>query len=149
MLKGKRKLIVIPVLLIVLGGAGYSFAQPKPVVKMKIKGTIYAMPKSFLLNLSDGHYVKLDVALLLAPGQSDGVEGEAAPTKSSGEEGEGTLPEEAVIRDIITNIVTGKSSADLVNEHGREAIKHEILTTIAKQTDVKVESILFPDLTVQ
>jgi len=147
MLKGKRKLIAIPVLLLVLGAAGYSFAKPQPVVKMKIKGTVYAMPKSFLLNLSDGHYVKLNVALLLAPGQSDGVEGEAAP--ASGEEGEGTLPEEAVVRSIITNIVTGKSSKDLIGERGRKAITHEILAAIGKQTDVKVESVLFPDLTVQ
>lgn len=149
MLKGKRKLILLPVLLVVLGGAAYSFAKPQPVVKTKVKGTVYAIPKSFLLNLSGGHYVKLNVALLLAPGQSDGVEGEAATTKSSGEEGEGTLPEEAIVRSIITNTVTGKSSGSLISERGREAIKREILATIAKQTDVKVESVLFPDLTVQ
>lgn len=149
MLKGKRKFIAIPVLLLVLGGAGYSFAKPKPVVKKKIEGTVYAMPKSFLLNLNDGHYAKLNVALLLAPGQSTGAEAGASGASSSGEEGAGTLPEEPVIRAIVTNIVTGKSSADLVHERGRTAIRHEILHAIDKETDVNVESVLFPDLTVQ
>lgn len=146
MLKGKRKLIAIPVLLLVLGAAGYSFAKPQPVVKKKIEGTVYALPKSFLLNLTDGHYAKLSVALLLAPGQSTGAE-EAASAPPA--EGEGTLPEEAVIRAIITNVVTGKTSTQLVHERGRTAIRHEILHEIEKETDVKAEAVLFPDMTVQ
>lgn len=147
MLKGKRKLMLIPILLLLVG-AGYSFAKPKPVEKLKVKGTIYQLPQSFLLNLSDGHYAKLNVALLLSPGQSTGA---AAGGGSGGSEGEaaGTLPEEAIVRSIITNVVTDKTSEALVQERGRNAIKHEILLAIDKQTDVKVESVLFPDLTIQ
>lgn len=147
MLKGKRKLMLVPVLLLLLG-AGYSFAKPKPVEKLKVKGTIYQLPQSFLLNLSDGHYAKLNVALLLSPGQSSGA---SADGGGGGGEGEaaGTLPEEAIVRSIITNVVTGKTSDALVEERGRAAVKHEILLAIDKQTDVKVESVLFPDLTIQ
>jgi hypothetical protein len=150
MLKGKRKFVAIPVILIVLLGAGYSFAKPKPVEKLKIKGTIYQLPASFLLNLQGSHYAKLNVALLLAPGQSDGASAAGGASSGGGsEEAQGTLPEEAVVRSIITNVVTGKSSSALVAEGGRNAIKQEILKDIKQQTDVKVESVLFPDLTVQ
>ena len=48
-------------------------AKPPKPPKLKITGTIYVMPQSFLLNLSEGHYAKLSVALDLAPGQSDGA----------------------------------------------------------------------------
>jgi flagellar basal body-associated protein FliL len=142
----KKKKILIPLVLLILGlGAAYSMAKPQKVVKEKIKGTIYIMPKDFLLNLNDGHFAKLTVALDLAPGQSDGaVAGAAPPT-----EGPGTLPEEAVIRDIVTNLITNDSSANLVDEQGRRSVKHQILDAIRQQTDVKVESVLFPDLTVQ
>lgn len=146
MLKGKRKLILIPVLLLLVG-AGYSFAKPKPVEKLKVKGILYQLPQSFLLNLSDGQYAKLNVALLLSPGQSMG----ASAAGGGGSEGEaaGTLPEEAIVRSIITNVVTGKTSSALVEERGRNHVRQEILHSIDKQTDVKVESVLFPDLTVQ
>lgn len=149
MLKGKRKLIVIPVILLVLVGAGYSFAKPKPVEKLKVKGTLYQLPASFLLNLQGSHYVKLNVALLLAPGQSDGASATGGGASSGGEEAQGTLPEEALVRSIVTNVVTDKPEGLLVAEGGRNAIRQEILRDIEKQTDVKVESVLFPDLTVQ
>lgn len=149
MLKGKRKLIVLPVLLLVLGAAGYSFAKPTPAAKKKIEGTVYVLPKSFLLNLSGGHYAKLNVALLLAPGQSTGATAGAGASASSGEEGAGTLPQEPVIRAIVTNVVTGKSSEALIHESGRTTIRQDILHAIEKETEVKVESVLFTGLTVQ
>jgi flagellar basal body-associated protein FliL len=141
----KKKLIIPLVLLLVLG-VGYSMAKPKKTVKLKIPGTIYVLPQTFLLNLSEGHYAKLSVALDLAPGQSTGA---SASSSSSASEGAGTLPEEAVVREIVTNTVTGQSSSTLVSGHGRSVIKHQILETIKHQTDVKVEAVLFPELTVQ
>jgi flagellar basal body-associated protein FliL len=105
------------------------------------------MPQSFLQNLSEGHYAKLSVALDLAPGQSTGAP--AAGASSGSSEGAGTLPEEPVVREIVTNAVTGQSGSTLVDSHGRNAIKHQILNAIRHQTDVKVEAVLFPELTVQ
>ena len=98
------------------------------------------------MNLSEGHYAKLSVALELAPGQSDGASAEGA---SSSGEGAGTLPEEAVVREIVTNTVTGQSGGTLVSSQGRSSIKHRILASIQGKTDVKVEAVLFPELTVQ
>jgi flagellar basal body-associated protein FliL len=143
MLKNK-KIMIVAILPIILF-AGYTMTKPKPVIKMKVKGTIYAMPQTFLLNLTDGRYVKLAVALELAPGQSDG----ASATASSSEGAAGTLPEEPIVREIVTNVVTNQSGEALISASGRRAIQHQILAAILKQTDVKTEAVIFPDVTVQ
>ena len=140
----KKKLLIPLVLLLVLG-VGYTMSKPKKTVKQKIPGTIYLLPQPFLVNLSEGHYAKLSVALELAPGQSDGA---SAGSSSSGE-GAGTLPEEPVVREIVTNTITGQNGGTLTSSQGRSSIKHRILTSIDRQTDVKVEAVLFPELTVQ
>jgi flagellar basal body-associated protein FliL len=142
----KKKKLVIPLVLLLVLGVGYSMTKPKKVVKQKISGTIYVMPQSFLVNLSEGHYAKLTVALELAPGQSTGA---AAGSSASSSEGVGTLPEEPVIREIVTNTVTGQSGGTLVNSQSRNSIRHRILTAIGRQTDVEVQAVLFPELTVQ
>jgi flagellar protein FliL len=142
-----KKKLLIPIVLLVLGlGAAHTLAKPPKAAKLKIAGTLYVMPQTFLLNLSEGHYAKLSVALDLAPGQSDGA---SAAGTTSPTEGPGTLPEEPVIREIVTNVVTGESGGTLVDSHGRSAVKHRILMAIKHQTDVKVEAVLFPELTVQ
>ncbi|HST56931.1 MAG TPA: flagellar basal body-associated FliL family protein [Solirubrobacteraceae bacterium] len=145
MLKNKKVIIVLAV--VIFGAlAAYTMAKPKVVPKVKIASTIYLLPKDFLLNLSDGHFAKLTVGLELAPGQSTGATAEAAPVTGATV---GTLPEEAVIRDIITNVVTDQRGNVLVSEAGRRQVKRELLEAIKKQTDVKVDAVLFPDLTVQ
>lgn len=144
MLKNKKVMLALalPVLLF----AGYTMTKPKPVVKEKIKGTVYVLPKDFLLNLSDGRFARLTVGLVLAPGQSDGATAAAA---SSSESTVGTLPEEPLVREIVTNDVTDVSGEQLVSASGRRTIKRAILDGILQQTDVKVEAVVFPDLTVQ
>ena len=146
---GKRKFILLGLVVMILG-VGYKMTSSKAAPTLKIKGTVYEMPASFLLNLRGDQYAKLNVALLLAPGQPDETPG-AKPSSGggSGESEVGTLPEEPVIRTIITNALTGVSKAMLIDERGRVEMKHRILAEIEKQTDVKVESVLFPDLTIQ
>ena len=132
----KKKLIIAVVGLVVLGGAGYTMTKPKKVVKMKIAGTIYTLPQSFLLNLSEGHYAKLSVSLELAPGQSDGARRRAAARpKARGNAAGGT----AGARNH-HDAVTGQSGSTLVSITGRDSPSSEqILTTIDKDTDLKVE----------
>src|ERR1700729_4309286 len=119
MLKNKKILLVAIVPILLFGG--YTMTKAKPVVKEKVKGTIYVMPQSFLLNLSDGRYAKISVALELAPGQSDGAS--ATGSSSGSESGPGTLPEEAIVREIVTNAVTGQSGETLISSHGGEGGK--------------------------
>ena len=143
----KKKIIIIAV--VVLLGGGYvakGFVMPPAKSKDKIKGTLYLMPKEFLVNLADGRYGKVDVALLLAPGQSNGAAADAA----SGNSGEvGSLPEEAMIRDLIVNILTNQNSTSLIDSPQRDRLKHKILTAIQNSTDVKVSDVLFTDVAVQ
>jgi flagellar FliL protein len=143
----KKKLMLAVALPILILGVGYKMTQPKPVNKDKIKGTIYVLPAPFLLNLSAGRFAKLTVGLQLAVGQSDGAS--ATASASSGENAVGTLPEEPLVREIVTNAITNQNGETLVSNAGRTAIKHQILLAIDKQTDVKVEAVLIPDLTVQ
>jgi flagellar FliL protein len=145
MLKNKKVMLALALPLVLF--AGYTMTKPKPVSKQKIKGTIYVLPKDFLLNLSDGRYARLTVGLELAPGQSDG----ASATSSGGSENAttGTLPEEPLVREIVTDIVTNSSGEQLIGASGRRDIKHQILQSITQGTDLKVQAVLFPDLTVQ
>lgn len=146
-MKKKKVLIPLLVVLVVALGAKFVLAKPAPHGKSKIDGTVYVLPKEFLLNLSDGRYAKLDIALVLAPGQSSagaGGEGAAPPP-----DGFGTLPQEAAVRDVVTDVVTNKGGDDLISASGREAVKREILAGIRARTDVKVTEVLIPDVAVQ
>ncbi len=59
------------------------------------------------------------------------------------------MPEEAVVRDIITDDLTDAKADDLITAKGRAGVKEEILKHLKAQTDVKVDDILFTDVTVQ
>jgi len=145
----KKKLIIGLVVLLAVGGfAAKTFLLKPKVVKPKIAGTVYVLPKSFTLNLADGRYATLTAALQLAPGQSDGASADGGSSSDSST-GIGTLPEEAVVRSIITNVVAGQSSSTLNSAGGRARLESEILTDINSQTDVKVKAVYFADYAVQ
>jgi flagellar basal body-associated protein FliL len=143
----KKKKIIIGVVILLLGGGYEAKAKlmPPPVVHMKIAGAIYVLPSPFTLDLSDGHYATLTVALELAPAQSAGVADTANPPPT----GFGTLPEEPAVRAIITGLVTGDTEPDLISASGRRRLQHQILAAITKHTDVKVDAVMFTDLAVQ
>ena len=146
----KRKKILIPLLVVVIAGVAAKFvlAKPTPTVHHKIDGTVYVLQKDFLVNLSDGRYAKVDVALVLDPSQSTGATGgEGGGTPPP--DGFGTLPQEAAVRDVVTDVLTGQSGDELISERGREQVKAEILRGIRTRTDVRVNEILLPDVAVQ
>lgn len=149
-MKGKLKIIVPLALLILLGGA-YKFvlAKPAPKEKPKVEGEVYVLPKDFLVNLSDGKFAKIGVGLVFDEGftaapAAGGHEAAAEPP-----EGYGALPQEPVVRDIITDVVTDQSSAELTSRRGREEIKDRILKRLKSQTDVKAHEVLLTDVAVQ
>ncbi len=149
-MRSKLKIIIPVVLLLVLGGV-YKFVIAKPAVvpKPKIAGTVYVLPKEFLVNLAEGRFAKLGVGLVL------GVHEEsialAAKDKEAVKppEGFGPLPQEAVIRDIVTDVLTDRSAGNLISRTGRERLKKSIIETIDKRTDVHVTDVLFTDVAVQ
>jgi flagellar basal body-associated protein FliL len=146
----KLKIVIPVVLLLVLGGV-YKFVLSKPaaVAKPKIAGTVYVLPKEFLVNLSAGRFAKLGVGIVLShedTGLADAAKDKEAPKPP---EGFGPLPQEAVIRDIVTDTLTDRGSQDLIDREGRERLKTRILKAITKRTDVHVEDVLFTDVAVQ
>jgi flagellar basal body-associated protein FliL len=147
----KLKIVVPVVLLLVLGGVyKLVIAKPAAEAKPKIAGTVYVLPKEFLVNLSEGRFAKLGVGIVLDEHDHSlaaAAEGGHAAVKPP--EGFGPLPQEAVIRDIITDTLTDRESGSLISGEGREKLKKKILKTIHKRTDVHVEDILFTDVAVQ
>ena len=142
----KKLMIILPIILLGGGYEAKAKLMPPKVVKPKIAGEIYILPHQFTLNLQDGHYATLTVALELAPGQSDGASADAAVSSTSVV---GTLPEEAVIRAIVTNLITNQSSNTLVSDSGRTGLQKQILSDIKSETDVKVDEVFFTDVAVQ
>lgn len=145
-MKGKLKIVVPLVALVALFGA-YKTVLAKPAeVKHKVEGEVYILPKEFVLNLADGRFAKVGVALVLEPGalEEDGHGGGAKPP-----EGFGPLPQEALVRDIVVDTVTSRSADDLTRREGREALKRRILKSITTHTDVHAERVVFTDVAVQ
>jgi flagellar FliL protein len=146
----KLKIVIPVVLLIVLGGV-YKFviAKPAAVAKPKIAGTVYVLPKEFLINLAEGRFAKLGVGLVLDEHDTSLVPKGGHGAEVTPPEGFGPLPQEAVIRDIITDTLTDRDAGELVRRHGRERLKKRIMSQVAKHTDVHLEDVLFTDVAVQ
>lgn len=149
-MKAKLKFI-LPLALLIAGGA-YKFvlAKPAPLPHHKVSGEVYVLPKDFLVNLNDGKFAKLGVALVLKEGYS------AAPAAGGHEggapappEGYGVLPQEALVRAIVTDVVTNTVQKTLVTKKGRKKLTERIRERIGKETDVKVEDVLLTDVAVQ
>ena len=143
-MRSKLKIVLPLTLLLVLGGL-YKVVLAKPTeAHHKVDGQVYVLPKEFLLNLSGDHFVKLNVGLVLAEGE--------VPAKAAGApppEGFGPLPQEAVVRDVITDTITDARSEQLVSRKGRNALKAKLLKSLRARTDVKVKDVLFTDVAVQ
>ena len=144
---------IIPVIILLLAlGAGYKFVLAKPSAdakpKPKVEGTVYMLPKEFLVNLADGRFAKLQIGLVLAHDDvsavpAGGHEAAAPP------EGYGAMAQEAIIRAIVTDELTGKPADELEDAKKRDKVREHIVERIHKETDVHADDILFPDLTVQ
>ena len=145
-MKGKLKFVIPLAVLLVLGMA-YKVVLAKPAeVKHKVEGMVYVLPKEFLLNLSDGRYAKLSVALVLPHDAIAAAGGHGAATPP---EGYGALEQEAAVRAVVTDIVTDHKAGDLTNRKKREHLREDILKEIKAHTDVKAHEVLFTDLAVQ
>jgi flagellar basal body-associated protein FliL len=148
--KGKLKFVLPLVALVVLGGAYKTvLAKPAKKVEPKVHGQVYVLPKEFLLNLADQRYGKLTVALVLPHEEPIVAEPSGGHTPPAPPEGWGTLPQEAVIRGLVTDTLTGIKAEKLVGSEGREKLKKKLLKKIHKYTDVHAEDVLFTDVAVQ
>jgi flagellar basal body-associated protein FliL len=147
----KRKKILIPLLIVLVAGLAAKFvlARPAPEPHHKLDGTVYVLPKEFLVNLSDGRFAKVNVALVLDRSQPTAAAGGGEGAAAEPPEGFGTLEQEAAVRDVVTDVLTGKNGDELIDRRGREQVKGEILREIRTRTDVRVNEVLLPDVAVQ
>lgn len=139
-MKKKLKFILPLLVLVILGGAYKTvLAKPAKAPKPKVDGTVYVLSQSFLINLQDGRFAKLTAALVLPAGELPAAK-EGTATK---------LAEEPVVRSIITSDLTNARDVTLIDRSRRDAIEKRILKDIRGRTDVKVNDVLFTDVTVQ
>jgi hypothetical protein len=146
-MKSKLKFILPLVVILCAGAFTYkTVMKPKPL-KVRVAGTIYTLPQKFLLNTSDGEFASFSVTLILAPTQSDGASAASAAVEDS-TVGDtlGTLPEEALVRWIVTQDVSDQSSSALLSHSSNAQIRAEILNDINTETDVKATAVYMPDL---
>ena len=147
----KKKLIILVVVVIAGLGGAYKTVLAEPKAKEpepKVHGSVYVLGKEFLVNLRDGRFAKLTVALVLSHDDTS-----TAPAGGHGAtkvpEGYGPMSQEAVIRAIVTDDLTDVRAGDVIDRDGREHLQDRILKDIRRKSDVKVEHVLFPDVTVQ
>jgi flagellar FliL protein len=149
----KKKLPIIALVALLLAGGAYKTVLAKPkeeAPKPKVEGTVYVLPKEFLVNLADGRYAKVSVGFVMDPHDTStapaggGHGGGATPP-----EGYGAMPQEAIVRDLVTEALTNARDSELIRSEGRERIKKRILSAVKEHTDVKAEEVLFMDVTVQ
>ena len=145
----KKLLIIVPIMLLVVIGSWKLVFANEAEPKHKVDGIVYVLPKEFLVNLSDDHFAKLSVGLVLDHSHEAEVAGEGAGHAAKPVEGFGTLAQEAVVRDIVTSTITNAKADDLVSQQGRERLKRQVLRRIRSETDVKAEEVLFTDVAVQ
>jgi len=145
--KSKKKLImiVVPILVLLVGGVGYKKMTAKKVIppKMKVEGVLVPLANDFVINLANGRYAKLTIALLIptkdAPkGASKGA---GAPPVE--------LPETPVIRSIITDEITGIDAGTLIDGTKRRVLIQTLAQDLTKKTDTKVTAVYLTDIAVQ
>jgi flagellar basal body-associated protein FliL len=144
MLKGKKKFVVAVLALVVVAAAYKVVLAPGTEANAKVHGQVYVLPKEFLVNLADGRFAKLTVAIVLPADETIEADKENAPP-----EGFGPLPQEAAVRAVITDETTNGNADDLIDRGGRSRLRKRLLKSIRRETDVKAEDVLFPDVAVQ
>jgi flagellar basal body-associated protein FliL len=147
----KKKMIIFALVPLLVLGAAYKFVLAKPKAEAKppkIEGTVYVLGKEFLVNLADGRFAKLNVALVLNPNDhSTAAEGHGAAATPP--EGYGPMAQEGVVRSIVTDVVTDAEDRDLIARSGRAELQEKVLEKIHKMTDVHADKVVFTDVTVQ
>jgi len=124
-------------------------AKPKAEAKPKIEGSVYVFGKEFLVNLSEGRFAKLTVALVLDPHDTSTAAAGGHGATAKPPEGYGPMAQEAVVRAVVTDELTDATAEQLIDRDGRSKLQERILKEIGKKTDVHAEEVLFTDVTVQ
>jgi flagellar FliL protein len=129
--KSKKKLLMLVVLVVVLTAGGWFMflrpssgaapaPEPGPVVRLD----------SISLNLADGHYLKLGIALQATAKVKEELDGAKA-------------------LDIAISQLSGRPIAQLASSESREAAKKKLATSIEKAYEHEVMGIYFTEFVMQ
>ena len=141
-MKRKLKFILpVPILLVVLAAAYMMLLAPKKATAKppKVDGTLVQLSGDFVVNLAGGHYGKVSVAVLLS----------SPPPVTAGAGGSPVLPEDPVVRSVITDALTGLDPSKLINRTSRHAVLQDVLKQLKAKTDEPITEVLITDLAVQ
>ncbi len=133
--KSKKKLLVIVLAAVVLlGGAGGYFllgsGGGKPAAKPKPKPGAVVPLDAITVNLADGHYLKIHLALQATADAGDKVDGSQA-------------------LDLTVAQFSDRPMAELASADGRAKAKGELLKSVEKAYEAKVMDIYFIEFVMQ
>ena len=134
-----------------LGGV-YKFVLAKPAKaepKPKVHGSVYMLEKEFLVNLHDGRFAKLQVGLVLAHDDTSTVAAGGHGAAPRRPRATARWPRRASCATSSPTSSPTRRTRSSSRREGRQQLKEEILKDLKKHTDVKVEHVLFSDVTVQ
>jgi flagellar FliL protein len=130
--KSKKKLIIIVVVVLVVVAAAYHFVLAKKPVKAgpPVEGLVVSMDAS-TLNLADGHFLKLQMALQEIKGKG----GAALDTSKAA--------------DIAVSTFTNKTVASLATGQARAAVKADLLKQLQKAYPDELMDVYFKQFVMQ
>ncbi|HCB04024.1 MAG TPA: flagellar basal body-associated FliL family protein [Nocardioides sp.] len=127
---GKKKLIVIVLLVAVIGGAGYwFFLKPKGPEPAPKPGEVVALDP-IQVNLADGHYLSIGIALQQVEGAAHEAEGSKA-------------------LDAVIELFSGRTIEELIKTKTREELKEELSHEIAELYHEEVMGVYYTQFVTQ
>ena len=140
----KRLVLALPVLLAV-AAAGWLFLKPGPPASAteKVEPGPVVQLDPITLNLSDGHYLKLGLALQLTKKAGDEAAGHASEGAAA------PLVDGAPALDAAISVLGDRSYAQLLAPGGRAKAKAAVQAVIEKRYDGKVMEIYLTQFVMQ
>jgi hypothetical protein len=120
-----RSLIGVLAAAVLLAGCG---ADRAPAAK--VDSTVVVLDDDVIVDLGGGGYATITVGLEVRNG-TDAAEAQAG-----------------LVREIVTNDLTGLDRATLLDRDRRELLKRKLARDIRKRTDIVLDTVLLTDLTV-
>jgi hypothetical protein len=106
-------------------------AQERATTPGKAHGTVYVLNKDVLVDLAGGGYAMITVGLDVRNG-TDAAEGQTD-----------------VVREIVSNDLTGIDPDDLLDRERREFLKLKLARDIRTHTDIDLDGVLLTDFTLK
>jgi flagellar FliL protein len=140
-LKSKKVMVVVLVLLVGLAGAYKMVLKPKKAAAVpRLPGELMPFSQPFVLNLAGGRYAKVSVAALI-----ENVPKNLTPDSN----GNIPVPQEAAMRAVVTDMLTGAPASELIDPAPRRALVERLLKALRASTDNVIDKVFLTDITVQ